>query len=191
MAEGGRENILENPRRRDVVAATAVGTAALGAILMAGQAIENGRPRPEANEVYQGGSAIVDLKKAVGRTTFFTPSQHDVPNDVDEATLTVEGQSLSGVDRIKVKNPEIVETRVEKTPRNPNGIILSIIIPFDNGVELYYRYGDGSIEFRGKGEFIKGSGTPDGGFQIADGQKIPPDQVGVVEVLPNNPSINK
>lgn len=176
------------PSRKDIAIVTGVAAILAGTTLAVGQAIENRRPRPQATEIYKGGSAIVELQRAVGRTTLFTPGKDDVPNDVDESTLTVNGQSLAGVERIRVRNPKIVETPViDYPPKSPRRIKLSIIVPFDNGVELYYQYGDGNIELRGNGDFIKGQEAPDGGFTTSDGSTIPPQEVSVVEAIPNKP----
>lgn len=188
MADRSRGIDFENPRRRDVAATGTAIIAAIGATLAVGSALhEQSRPHPRATEIYQGGSAIIELENATGRTSLDFPSQYDPPNTVDESGLTVNGQSLSGVEEIRVNNPEIVKTRVIKSMNHPQGEMLSILIPFDSGTELYYVYGEGGVSFDGKGKFVSGSETPDGGFQTETGEKLPPQEVSVVKAIPNKP----
>lgn len=176
------------PTRREIAIAGGAATTFIGALLVGSALHEKMRPHPQATEIYQGGAVIVNLERADGRTSLEIPSQYDPPNTVDESSLTVNGQSLSGVEEIRVNNPEIVKTHVIKSKTNPQGEMLSILIPFDNGTELYYIYGEGGVSFDGKGKFVPGSETPDGGFQTKTGEQIPPQEVGMVKVIPNSPT---
>ncbi|KKR73493.1 MAG: hypothetical protein A2186_02150 [Candidatus Levybacteria bacterium RIFOXYA1_FULL_41_10] len=178
----------DRPSRREIAIAGGITTTVIGGLLVGAALHEKMRPHPQATEIYQGGAVIVNLERADGRTSLDFPSQYDPPNTVDESSLTVNGQSLSGVEEIRVNNPEIVKTHVIRSKANPQGEMLSILIPFDGGTELYYVYGEGGVSFDGKGEFIPGSETPDGGFRTETGKQLPPQEVSVVKVIPNNPT---